>query len=217
MKDKVDSIVKELSKIYRQLDKPYVSELPDKQNNPFKVLISCILSLRTKDEVTKKATERLFERVKTIEDIIEMPEEEIAKIIYPVGFYRNKAKTIKAIAKELLEKYGGKVPDTVEELLKLKGVGRKTANLVITEAYGKDGVCVDTHVHRISNRMGLVSTKTPYETEVKLKEVIPKKYWKIINKLLVAFGKTICKPVAPICSRCPFDKECPKVNVAKSR
>ncbi len=172
------------------------------------VLISCILSLRTKDNTTIQASERLFNLAKTPEAMMGLPVKKIEKTIYPVGFYRNKARAIKNICKELTEKYHSKVPDTIDELLKFKGVGRKTANLVVTIGYGKPGICVDTHVHRITNRWGYVKTKTPEQTEFALRKKLPARYWLIINDLLVTFGQNICKPISPLCSRCGLYKYC---------
>jgi len=143
--------------------------------------------------------------------------EEIQKLIYPVGFYKRKAQEIKEISEMLIEKYNGKVPNSLDELLKIKGVGRKTANLVITEAFDQYGICVDTHVHRISNRLGWVKTKTPEQTEMALRKVLPKRYWKTINPILVTFGQNICKPVSPLCSSCPIVSYCPKIGVKKFR
>lgn len=197
---------------------PIITELSRRENrDPFLILIGTILSLRTKDEVTEKAMERLFQRARTPEEMLNLKNEEMEKLIYPVGFYRNKAKTIKDISKTIIERYGGKVPDELEELLKIRGVGRKTANLVLTEGFGKLGICVDTHVHRISNRLGIVSTKNPFETEKTLRNILPEKYWIIYNTLLVTFGQMICKPVSPICSRCPVEHICEKIGVNKSR
>ncbi len=194
-----------------------VTQLAKRKKDPYQVLISCILSLRTKDETTKKASQRLFEKAKTPQDMLKLSEEEIAKLIYPVGFYNTKAKTIKEISKKIVENYQGKVPDSIDELLKFKGVGRKTANLVVIEGYGKPGICVDTHVHRISNRLGWVKTKTPDETEKRLREILPPKYWQIINRLFVSFGKNICKPISPLCSQCPLEDICPKIGVNRHR
>lgn len=197
---------------------PVITELKKKKGrDPFLILIGTILSLRTKDEVTDKAIERLFERARTPKGMLKLDIEEIERLIYPVGFYRNKAKTIKEISKTIIEKYNGRVPDELEELLKIKGVGRKTANLVITEGYGKLGICVDTHVHRISNRIGVVNTKNPHETEYVLRRILPKKYWIIYNSLLVTFGQNICKPISPYCNTCPLTHICKKVGVTLHR
>lgn len=213
----IDRIVEILERESKKWDVPVVSLMSRHDRDPFKILISTILSLRTKDEVTAKASERLFKKADNPYDMVKLSEEEIEKLIYPVGFYRNKAKTIKKICKTLIEKYNGKVPDSLDELLKLKGVGRKTANLVVTLGFDKPGICVDTHVHRIMNRIGYVKTKTPEETEFALRKKLPKKYWKIINELLVALGQHICHPTSPKCSVCPIKDYCRKVGVKRSR
>ncbi len=196
---------------------PVVSLIGKRDKDPFKVLISTIISLRTKDEITEKASERLFSLADNPYDMLKIPEEEIQNAIYPAGFYKNKATTIKEICITLVEKYGGKVPDNLEELLSLKGVGRKTANLVLSEGFGKPAICVDTHVHRISNRLGIVKSKTPEETEKQLSEKIPVEHWNRINENLVAFGQAICKPISPLCSKCPVSDLCPKIGVKKHR
>ncbi|MFA5182914.1 MAG: endonuclease III [Syntrophales bacterium] len=198
-------------------DLPIVSQLAADNYDPYALLVSTLLSLRTKDEVTAVATERLLNLARSPKNMLKLSEEDIGKAIYPVGFYRNKARTIREISHTLLEKYQGSVPDTMEELLKLKGVGRKTANLVISLGFDKDGICVDTHVHRISNRMGYVTTKTPEKTEAALREKLPKRFWKIYNTLMVAFGQKICRPISPRCSFCPVHKFCDRSGVTKSR
>ncbi len=213
----MEEVLERIAEAYKSLREPVVTQIAKRKRDPFKVLISCILSLRTKDEVTKEASKRLFSKASTPEEMLKLSEEEIARLIYPVGFYNNKAKTIKEICKVLVERYGGRVPDEMDKLLKLKGVGRKTANLVLVEGYGKPGICVDTHVHRICNRLGWVKTKTPEETEKKLREILPKKYWMDINRWLVAFGKEICRPVSPLCSQCPVEELCPKAGVKRHR
>jgi endonuclease III len=187
------------------------------KRDPFLTLIGCILSLRTKDETTAVAAPRLFAEAATPQAMLALDSETIAKLIYPVGFYRTKARTIHAICRKLIGDYGGKVPDSIDELTTLSGVGRKTANLVVTEAYGKPGICVDTHVHRISNRWGLVKAATPDKTETALREVLPRRYWIEYNSLLVAFGQTLCQPVSPWCSRCPVSRYCPRIGVTHSR
>ena len=207
-----------LQKEFPKWNAPVVSLMAKRDHRtPFQILISTIISLRTKDQVTAQVSERLFKIAKTPEDILKLSEEEIQKAIYPAGFYKNKAKTIKEIARIIVEKYNGKVPDTLEELLKLPGVGRKTANLVLALSFGKPAICVDIHVHRITNRLGFVKTKNPEETEKQLMEKVPVKDWNRINDLLVAFGQTICKPVSPLCSKCPVEKYCEKVGVEKHR
>ena len=187
------------------------------RKDPFLTLISCLLSLRTKDEVTAKASERLFALAKTPEEMLNLKKEEIEAAIYPVGFYKRKAEQILEICRVLVEKYDSRVPDELEELLKLKGVGRKTANIVITMGYNKPGIAVDTHVHRISNRLGLVSTKSPNQTEFALRKTLPKRYWIVFNNLLVMHGKTICTPVSPKCSICPITEYCKRVGVTRFR
>jgi len=187
------------------------------RHDPWAVLVSTIISLRTKDEVTLAASERLLEKACNSADLNRMNEEKIAKLIYPAGFYRNKAASLKKIAYILLEQYGGKVPASMDELLALPGVGRKTANLVLNEAFGLDAICVDIHVHRISNRCGWLSSKTPEETEMILRDILPKKYWKRINYLLVLYGQRLCRPVSPFCSCCIIEKHCLRNGVDRSR
>lgn len=204
----IPSAIKILRNTNKSFAVPAVTQISNKSRSPFMVLISCILSLRTRDNTTMQASQRLFNLAKTPEAMMDLPIKTIENIIYPVGFYRNKAKVIKNICKELAEKYHSKVPDTIDELLKFKGVGRKTANLVVTIGYGKPGICVDTHVHRITNRWGYVQTKTPEQTEFALRKKLPKRYWIVINDLLVTFGQNICKPISPLCSRCGLYKYC---------
>jgi endonuclease-3 len=196
---------------------PVLTLMAAEKRDPFLTLIGCILSLRTKDEMTAVAAPRLFAHADNPAAMLKLPVEKIAEVIYPVGFYRTKARVIHAICEDLITHFGGKVPDEIDQLLTLKGVGRKTANLVVTEAFGKPGICVDTHVHRISNRWGLVKAKTPDLTETALREVLPRRYWIEYNSLLVAFGQTLCQPVSPWCSRCPVAVACPRIGVTHSR
>lgn len=196
---------------------PVIALEAAEHGDPFRTLIGCILSLRTKDETTAEAAPRLFARAATAQAMLELGEREIERLIYPVGFYRTKARVIIEICHELLERFGGRVPDTIDALVTLKGVGRKTANLVVTQAYRKPGICVDTHVHRISNRWGLVRTRTPEQSENALRGALPRRYWIEYNSLLVAFGQTICQPVSPWCSRCPVEHLCPRIGVPGSR
>ena len=198
-------------------DVPALTRLTNKERNPFLVLIGCLLSLRTKDEVTDVAMERLMKRMHTPEELLALSEEEIQKLIYPVGFYRNKARLLREISYTIITTLDGRVPDTIEGLLKLKGVGRKTANIVITEGFGKDGIAVDTHVHRISNRIGAVKTKAPDETEMALRKILPRNLWITFNALLVTHGRRTCAPISPFCSRCPVNDLCMKIGVGKSR
>jgi endonuclease III len=187
------------------------------RGDPFRVLIGCILSLRTRDETTAEAAPRLFAQASTPQAMLRLSEEAISRLIYPVGFYRTKAAVIVGICRELISRFGARVPDSIDALLTLKGVGRKTANLVVTQAYSKPGICVDTHVHRISNRWGLVRTRTPDETETALRAALPRRYWIEYNSLLVAFGQTICQPLSPWCSRCAAARLCPRVGVSRAR
>lgn len=210
-------VIEILKKEYKRFEEPIVSQMAYQKSGPFKILISTVLSLRTKDAVTKEASIRLFKAADTPEKLLKLPAEKIEQLIYPVGFYKTKSKNIIDICNKLVNEYHSKVPDDIDELLKLKGVGRKTANLVVTMGYGKPGICVDTHVHRISNRLGFVKTKTPKQTEFALREKLDKKYWIIYNDLLVSYGQNICKPVSPMCSVCKIDKYCKKVRVTKSR
>ena len=211
-----DKVVTTLQRYYKG-DVPSVTKVAKKKRDPYLVLVGCILSLRTKDEVTDKAAERLFRKARNPREILALPVTELERLIYPVGFYRTKARTIQEISNTILEKYSGKVPETMDELLSLKGVGRKTANIVITEGFNKPGIAVDTHVHRISNRLGAVETRNPYETEDALRKVLPRKYWKIYNMLLVTHGKRTCTPLSPFCNRCPIYVSCKRVGVTRSR
>lgn len=185
--------------------------------DPFRILVGCLISARTRDEVTEAASSRLFQRIKTPRGLLKLTSRQLEKAIYPVAFYRNKAKALKSLCSDLIERFDGKVPETLEELLTLQGVGRKTANLTLILAFDGMGICVDTHVHRISNRWGYVETDTPDQTEEALRKKLPQKYWKRINELLVGFGQTICKPISPLCSQCPVDKHCPRIGVDKYR
>ena len=196
---------------------PSVSVFADRKSTPFQILISTIISLRTKDNVTISSSERLFKKAPDPASIIKLDTAEIEELIYPAGFYRIKADNIKRISRILLGKHDGKVPRAIDKLLDLPGVGRKTANLTLGLSYGIPLICVDTHVHRIPNRMGWINTKTPAETEPALEEILPREYWIEINRLLVVFGQTVCVPVSPKCSGCPFNETCPRIGVEKSR
>ena len=211
-------IIERLRKAADGMIEPAASQIVEEfGKNPFLVLVSCILSLRTKDAVSLAASRRLFQLAKTPQGVLKLGVEKIQEVIYPVGFYRNKAKSLCGISKELIERFGGKVPSNEADLLSLKGVGRKTANLVLGEGFGVPAICVDTHVHRISNRLGLVKTKTPEATEKALKEFLPQKYWVEYNRLLVTWGQNICMPISPFCSKCVLYKCCKRVGVAKKR
>jgi endonuclease-3 len=211
----INKIITILKKEVKKLRYPSVSEIALNFNDPFCVLISCILSLRTKDNTTTAASKRLFQLADKPEDMIKLSLDKIQDAIYPVGFYRVKAQRIKEICADLINRFKGKIPKKMDLLLSLKGVGRKTANLVLTEGFGKLGICVDTHVHRISNRLGYVKTKNPLETEMVLRAKLPKRYWKEYNPILVSWGQNICKPTRPLCGICKINQFCMKVNIKK--
>ncbi len=198
-------------------DKPMVDGIPPEERSPFRVLIATILSLRTKDTLTAQVVPRLFAAADTPAAMQELSEERLVELIYPVGFYRNKARTIRRVSGLLLERYGGEVPADLDTLLELPGVGRKTANLVLTAGFGLPGICVDTHVHRICNRWGYVQTRNPDATEMTLREKLPEEYWIPINGLLVTLGQNICHPTSPRCSTCPVAQWCGRVGVTRSR
>ena len=185
--------------------------------DPFLILISCLLSLRTKDKTTREASDRLFAMARTPASMLKLPLKKIERAIYPVGFYRTKAKSIHQICRRLIDTYRGTVPNSIDELMTLPGVGRKTANLVVTVGFQKPGICVDVHVHRISNRWGYIKTKTPEESEQALRRKLPKQYWITYNDLLVPYGQNLCLPVSPLCSRCTLTELCDRVGVTKSR
>jgi endonuclease-3 len=200
-----------------QWQEPVVGVVARESGDPFRILIACVLSLRTRDQTTAAASRRLFSLAHTAAGLSRLPIRTIERAIYPVGFYRVKARQIRDIARRLLRDHGGRVPDSIEELVTLPGVGRKTANLVVTVGYAKPGICVDIHVHRISNRWGYIKTKTPAETEHALRRKLPARYWITYNDLLVPFGQNICQPVSPFCSRCPLARYCDRVGVTRSR
>ena len=214
--NKILKTIKLIKKQVKSFKVPWVTE-ESKSKDPFRVLISCILSLRTKDKTTAVASNRLFKLAASPRKMVRLSAGRIQKLIYPVGFYRNKAKVILGISRRILEEFAGRVPDNLEDLLKFKGVGRKTANLVLGLGYNIPAICVDTHVHQISNRLGWVKTKDPYDTEEALKKIVPRNYWIDLNTLLVTFGQNICVPVSPFCSRCDVNRYCKKIGVSKSR
>ncbi|HBU09166.1 MAG TPA: endonuclease III [Candidatus Omnitrophica bacterium] len=215
----IEAAIRILRKETRKFKVPIVSliALGASVQKPFLVLISCLLSLRTKDETTAVASERLFNLAGSPQEMLSLSVRQIEKAIYPVGFYRVKAKRIKEICRALIGKFSSRVPDSLEDLLTLKGVGRKTANLVLTEGFGKLGVCVDTHVHRITNRLGLCRTKNPQQTEFCLRNKLPKRYWIEYNTLLVTWGQNICKPVSPLCTHCAIERYCRRIAVTTYR
>ncbi len=216
-KPDIEAIIRRLKSVYKQWNVPIVTLISTRSRDPFRILIATILSQRTKDDVTAQGSERLFRLATAPAAMAGLTPAQIRKAIYPVGFYRVKAGRIKVVAQEIVDRYGGVVPDTIEELITLPGVGRKTANLVVGLGYGKPAICVDTHVHRISNRFGYVVTKTPFDTEMALRRQLPRRHWIIYNDLLVALGQAICHPVSPRCSVCPVTALCMKLGVTRSR
>jgi len=215
--DDIHRVVRTLRRAIRRWPVPAVGVVADESRDPFLVLISCLLSLRTKDATTAAASERLFRLARSPREMLRLSDARIERAIYPVSFYRMKTRSIRRICRDLIDRYGGNVPDTIEELLTLHGVGRKTANLVVTLGFGKPGICVDIHVHRISNRLGYVRTKSPDDTETALRKKLPSKYWGGYNDLLVTFGQNLCTPVSPWCSRCPVGNFCDRVGVGRTR
>jgi endonuclease-3 len=205
----IDKIV-QILKDAKQQRSEFV-DLMDTFQDPYLVLISCILSLRTNDKTTYPATLRMLKLGKTPQEFANADLTELENAIYPVGFYKNKAKQIIELSQVIVEKYGGKTPDSIDELVKFNGVGRKTANLVIARGFNEPAICVDVHVHRIFNRIGYVKTKTPDETEMTLREKLPKKYWIDINTLMVTHGQNVCKPIKPMCESCPIENFCKKI------
>jgi endonuclease-3 len=189
----------------------------ERARDPFRLLVACVISLRTKDEVTAASAARLFAVADTPHALADMDEARIAGLIFPAGFYRTKARQIRGIARLVLDRHDGRVPTEREALLALPGVGRKTANLVLGLGFGTPAICVDTHVHRISNRLGLVATNTPEQTEHALEKTLPQRHWIDINDLLVTFGQHVCHPTSPHCTSCPLADRCPRLGVSRSR
>ena len=212
----IDRVFEILSREVGALHEPIVGKVA-REGDPYKVLISTMLSLRTKDATTEQACSKLFAIASSPEEIARTPLDVIERAIFPVGFYKTKARSIREASRIILEKYGGTVPSGMDQLLGLPGVGRKTANLVIILGFDDMGICVDTHVHRISNRWGYVSTKTPEATEMKLREILPERYWKDINNFLVPYGQHVCLPVSPFCSKCKLFSLCGRIGVKSSR
>jgi len=212
----IEKVIKILDKETKKFKNPIVSEVSF-ENNPYKVLISCLLSLRTKDAITAQAINNLFKKAKTPKEILKLTTRQIENLIYPVGFYKTKSKRIKEISKVLIENYNSKVPSDIKELLKLRGVGRKTANIVLVYAFNKKAIPIDVHCNRIPNRLGWIKTKTPEQTELELRKILPKKYWIDFNNTFVIFGQNICVPVSPFCSKCRINKYCSKIGVKRYR
>ncbi len=212
----IEQIMKILEKHFNYTERTTLNNMR-KKPDAFKILISCLLSLRTQDKNTARASARLFAVASTPAQISKIPVKELEKLIYSSGHYKKKARVLKHVSKEIIKQFKGKVPSDKEQLLSIKGVGPKTANIVLSFAYNQLVLPIDTHCHRIPNRLGWVSTKTPEKTEKALETLLPKKYWKEFNAIFVLFGKTICQPISPKCSICPISKYCPKINVKKSR
>lgn len=215
--DQIDIVMETLKTAVASMRTPVVGAIAEETHDPFLVLVSCILSLRTRDQTTATASARLFRIADTPKKILTLTAEQIADTIHPVSFYRNKASSILAIAQILEEKFSSKVPDDLETLLTLPGVGRKTANLVVSVGFGLPAICVDIHVHRISNRLGYITTKQPDESERVLRKNLPERYWISYNDILVPFGQHICTPISPFCSRCPVTSYCERRGVQKHR
>jgi endonuclease-3 len=216
MQETIKKIMKILKEKYPTHDKTTLNRMRDKPD-AFKILISCLLSLRTRDKNTEKASGRLFAVATTPEEILSLSDKQLEKLIFSSGHYKKKARTLKHVSKVLIEEFKGKVPNTREELMSINGIGPKTANIVLAFAFGKNVLPIDTHCHRIPNRLGWVETKTPEKTEKELEKILPEEYWRDFNAIFVQFGKTICVPISPKCSQCPIQEYCQKVNVTKSR
>lgn len=217
-KEEIGKVIGLIKKNIKNFEMPVATEISNTSRDPFQVLVSCLLSLRTRDTITGPVSKRLFDIAKTPKQIADMPLKRLQSIIKPVNFYITKSKRIKQISKELFENYNSKVPSNFEELMKFKGVGRKTANIVMVYGhFSKEHIPVDIHVHRIPNRLGWIKTKNPEETEEELKKILPKKYWKDFNDIIVTFGQNICQPISPFCSKCPVEKYCVKNGVMKRR
>jgi endonuclease-3 len=216
IEDNVIPAVKILVKKYNAIDKTTLNRMRTKPD-PYKILISCLLSLRAKDETTEKISKELYKTVNTPQDMLKMPTEQLEKIIFSTGHYRKKAQVLKSVSKDLIERFNSKVPNTREELLSIKGIGPKTANIVLAFAFNQPVIPVDTHVHRIPNRLGWVKTKNPEQTEIELMKILPKEYWQDFNAVFVQFGRDICQPVSPWCSKCPINKYCKRIGIEKSR
>jgi endonuclease-3 len=213
----ISEVIDKLRIALKDIPEPAVTLVGKRWHDPFRVLIATLLSLRTRDETTLAAAERLFSAANTPRSLLSLPIKRIEKLIYPVGFYHTKAKRIHSICSSIINNFNGKVPDDIDKLMTLEGVGRKTANLVLTDGFGIPGICVDTHVHRISNRFGYVDTRNPLETEMALRQKLPVEHWIEYNSLLVMWGQNICKPVSPLCSKCALLKYCDRKGVTSSR
>jgi endonuclease-3 len=210
------SVMQTLTKIYVSTEKTTLNRMR-KKPDAFKILIACLLSLRARDETTEKISEALFKIADTPQEILKIPTPRLEKIIFSTGHYKKKTQVLKSVSKELIERFNSQVPKTKDDLLSIKGIGPKTANIVLAFAFGQQVIPVDVHVHVIPNRLGWVKTKTPEQTEKELEKILPKKYWADFNAIFVQFGREICQPVSPLCSTCPINKYCPKIDVKRFR
>ncbi len=215
--ERLPAIIRALKREYAKQTAPVVSLIAIATGDPYRVLAGCVLSLRTQDSTTAAAAARLFALAPDVRSLAAATPSAVQKAIYPVGFYRTKARDLVAMAKRIVGEFAQRVPDDIDTLLTFRGIGRKTANLVVTAGYGKPGICVDTHVHRISNRWGFVRTKNPEQTEAALRSLLPPRYWLRYNDLLVSFGQTVCRPLSPHCSTCVLERWCPRIGVERSR
>jgi len=213
----VSRVLSAIRKEIARYPMPVVGVIAEETRDPFCILVSCLISLRTRDATTAAASARLFRLAKTPQAMAALSVRQIEQAIYPAAFYRNKAKNLRFLCRELLDRYNGRVPWSLETLLTLPGVGRKTANLVVTVAYRQPGICVDTHVHRICNRLGWIETKTPDDSEQALRQFLPRRHWATLNDLFVPFGQFVCRPLSPFCSRCPVAASCAQVGVVTRR
>ena len=212
----IEPVMKILSKHFNYTERTTLNRMR-KKPDAFKILASCLLSLRTQDKNTEKASSNLFKFAQTPKEILNLPLKKLEKLIYCSGHYKKKARILKSVSREILKRFDGKVPETKEELMSIKGIGPKTANIVLCFAFEKSVLPIDTHCHRIPNRIGWVKTKSPVQTEIELEKILPKKYWKEFNAIFVLFGKTLCRPISPLCSKCPIERYCKKIGVKRKR
>jgi endonuclease-3 len=215
--ERIEKIMQILANHFDYKERTTLNRMRKNNEEAFKILISCLLSLRTQDKNTEIASRRLFAVADTPAQISKIPNKKLEKLIFSSGHYKKKAQILKHVSKDILERFNGKVPETREELMSIKGIGPKTANIVLNFAFYQDVLPIDTHCHRIPNRLGWVKTKTPEQTETELMKILPKRYWKEFNGIFVLFGKTICQPISPWCSKCPIKEYCSKIGVVRSR
>lgn len=213
----IESVMQILENHFSYKDRTTLNRMKQEQADPFKILIACLLSLRARDETTEKISQELFKIADTPQKILQIPTPKLEKIIFSTGHYHKKAQVLKEVSKELIERFNGQVPDDKEQLMSIKGIGPKTANIVLNFAFGKEVIPVDTHCHRIPNRLGWLQTKSPEQTEKELEKILPKKYWGEFNGIFVLFGRTICVPISPFCSTCPIKDYCKRIGVRSSR